>query len=78
MLEKLKGILDFEEVSFLGKKYSELNHSVHSKRRRLNWNLSPQRITQNDFRKAELSEWSNKFISIVRFASELYLRTLFV
>jgi len=78
MLKELESVLDITEIDFLTKRYRELNHSVHSKRRRLNWNLSSYRIERNDFREEELSEWSRKFIRILHFALKLYLKNLFV
>jgi len=77
MLDELDDYLADRETSHLGNLYSELNQSVHSKRNRLNMNIIRLERASRDFNIGDILDWSEKFIGIVKFMIELYIRKYF-
>lgn len=77
LLDKVK-ILNYREKNFLSKSYRTLNHSVHSKRHRLNMSIDRLEKYVNSFSVEDLEEWCKTFISIVKFMITLYLEKFFV
>ena len=77
MLDELGDYLADKETRYLHSRYSELNQSVHSKRRRLNMNIIRLERASHDFDKKDILNWSKKFIGIAKFMIELYIRKYF-
>ena len=77
MLDELDDCLADRETRYLRNLYSELNQSVHSKRRRLNMNIIRLERASHDFDKKDILNWSKKFIGIAKFMIELYIRKYF-
>jgi len=74
MLNVLTGYLEEREKDYLKKCYRRLNHSVHSKRKRLNMNIERLEGEVRSFYCENTSEWSEEFMSIAKFMLELYVR----
>jgi len=77
MLDELGKNLENREIGYLNNCYSKLNHSVHSKRKRLNMNLHRLERASGDFYLSDTVEWAKQFIRIVRFMTNLYIRKFF-
>ncbi|MGB7291241.1 MAG: hypothetical protein WBD99_03620 [Thermodesulfobacteriota bacterium] len=77
MLDELADYLEDDKKTYLTKCYSKLNHSVHSKRRRLNMNIGRLDRAARDFYCQDIVDWSEQFRRIAKFMLELYIMKYF-